>query len=652
LVPAMLILIAANVARPDAVEAVAPELMTPDDGASVRLVPLVVTWLPNWSCTATVTAGAIATATATSEGPCTKASLFAAAGVTLNADEAGEVVSPVAEAVAVRPFAAVSISMPPKVAVPPLVVAVLPALIVPDEGVRVTVRPESTSTTLPNWSCTCAVTAGDMAAPAVTLDGCWPNTTLFGVAAVILNELDGPAVVSPDDVAVRVRPVPAVLIFTALNVASPDVDDVVAPEAMVPDDGTKVTLVPLVVTWFPNWSCTATVTAGVIDPPAVVSEGPCPKTSLFAAAGATLNDVEAPDGFKPDADAVSASPFAAALILMVLKVAMPEVFVVAVFPELMTPAAGVSVTRTPLLDTALPKASCTCTVTAGDIDAPATTFEGPCAKASLFAAAAVTLNDDEAGVVVKPDAAALIVRPLNVAVPALVFAALPPLITPEEGVKVIVRPESVSTTLPKESCTCTVTAGVIEIPAVTVEGPWRNASLLAAAAVTLNDDDADETTEPTEAVMVRPVAAVLILIALKVARPDALVDAVLPDAIVPDDGVSVTVVPETGLPNASFAWTVTAGAIDAPATTLDGCCVNERLFTAAAVTSNADEAAELVKPEDAAVSVRPVAAVLIRMALNVARPDALVEADAPDAIVPAEGVSVTLALATDTLLPN
>ena len=71
-----------------------------------------------------------------------------------------------------------------------------------------------------------------------------------------MNVDDAGELVSPADEAVSVRFDPMVLILIALNVARPVPSVVVLlPEAIVPAEGARVTVVPLVGTEFPNWSC-------------------------------------------------------------------------------------------------------------------------------------------------------------------------------------------------------------------------------------------------------------------------------------------------------------------------------------------------------------------------------------------------------------
>ena len=66
---------------------------------------------------------------------------------------------------------------------------------------------------------------------------------------------------------------------------------------------------------------------------------------------------------------------------------------VAVFPEKIVPADGVSATKMPPLATGLLLASTTCTFTAGEMLFPTTTFVGCTANANLFADPAFTVID-------------------------------------------------------------------------------------------------------------------------------------------------------------------------------------------------------------------------------------------------------------------
>src|ERR1700722_571347 len=107
-----------------------------------------------------------------------------------------------------------------------------------------------------------------------------------------------------------------------------------------------------------------------------------------------------------------------------------------------------------------------------------------------------------------------------------------------------------------------------------------------------------------------------------------------------------------GLLNASLTVTVTAGDIDWPAPTFEGCVPNTTLDTPPAVTLNDDDdGVELSDPPEP-IRVMPVAAVLIVMPVNVARPVPSVVADAPVLMTPVDGVSVTLTPLVGTLFPN
>src|SRR6478735_3974175 len=87
-----------NVATPaTAATVVVPDKMPPPGlvpMATVMLAVELVTVLPNASCTATCTAGLIATPAVTPEGWTVKPSLEAAAGLMLNADEVTPVRAP------------------------------------------------------------------------------------------------------------------------------------------------------------------------------------------------------------------------------------------------------------------------------------------------------------------------------------------------------------------------------------------------------------------------------------------------------------------------------------------------------------------------------------------------------------------------------
>src|SRR3954469_16501085 len=89
------------------------------------------------------------------------------------------------------------------------------------------------------------------------------------------------------------------------NVATPATADTVAVPDSVPPPGLKpmdtVMLALELVTVFPNVSCTATCTAGLIAAPAVVLVGCTVKASRDCAAGLMLNAVEFAPVNAPDA---------------------------------------------------------------------------------------------------------------------------------------------------------------------------------------------------------------------------------------------------------------------------------------------------------------------------------------------------------------
>src|SRR5262249_49282143 len=138
----------------------------------------------------------------------------------------------------------------------------------------------------------------------------------------------------------------------------------------------------------------------------------------------------------------------------------------------------------------LPLASCTCPATG--IVAPATALVGSVEK--LIADGAPTLMLNGLLVVpVRPALAALSVYPvpplfnfklLNVATPATALTVVVPLSVAPPGlvpIEIVTAAVLLVTTLPLASCTCTVTAGVMAVPATAFDGCCANASLVAAA---------------------------------------------------------------------------------------------------------------------------------------------------------------------------
>ena len=84
---------------------------------------------------------------------------------------------------------------------------------------------------------------------------------------------------------------PALSIDKLLKVAVPaDAALVVVPLSVPPPGFVPIATVidAVELTRFPNWSCTCTVTAGLIDAPAVALVGCWPNTNLLAAPATTL----------------------------------------------------------------------------------------------------------------------------------------------------------------------------------------------------------------------------------------------------------------------------------------------------------------------------------------------------------------------------
>src|SRR5688572_11903534 len=184
-----------NVATP----ATATTVVVPDRVPPPGLVPIVavtvpvkpVTVLPEASCTATLTAGAIATPAVAPLGCTANASWAAAPGVTSN--EALVVpASPVAVAESVYPVPLLSMPAEENVATPPaastVVVPRRVAPLVPVPAVIVSVTfPLKPVTVLPSPSCTVTCTAGLNAVPAAVFVGCTVKTRRSAGAAVMVN---------------------------------------------------------------------------------------------------------------------------------------------------------------------------------------------------------------------------------------------------------------------------------------------------------------------------------------------------------------------------------------------------------------------------------------------------------------------------------
>src|SRR5688572_31691896 len=188
-------------------------------------------------------------------------------------------------------------------------------------------------------------------------------------------------------------------------------DTVVVPDSVPPPGLVPIATVMLaveLVTVFPNVSCTATCTAGLITAPAVAFVGCTVKASLEAAAGVMLNaDEVAP--VRAAEVALSVYPVPVLSMERLEKMATPATADTVVVPDSVPPP-GLVPTPTVMLAvelvTVLPNASCTVTRTAGLIATPAVAFVGCTVKASLEAAAGLMLNADEVAPVSGADAAA------------------------------------------------------------------------------------------------------------------------------------------------------------------------------------------------------------------------------------------------------
>src|SRR6266480_1572971 len=199
----------ANVATPPA----AATVVVPDSAPPPGFVPsATVTFAANWvavfpcaSCAVTCTAGVIGAPAVVLDGWTLNTSCDATPGVILN----GVLVPvgrPVAAAVRVYPLPVLFTLKPGKVATPLTAATVAVPDSAPPPGLlpSATVTfPEKLVTVLPRLSCVVTWTAGVIAAPATTFDGCRVKTSLFAVAALMLNAALVGAL-SPVDAAVSV----------------------------------------------------------------------------------------------------------------------------------------------------------------------------------------------------------------------------------------------------------------------------------------------------------------------------------------------------------------------------------------------------------------------------------------------------------------
>jgi hypothetical protein len=139
--------------------------------------------------------------------------------------------------------------------------------------------------------------------------------------------------------------------------------------------------------------------------------------------------------------------------------------------------------------------SSTCTVTEGEIAVPAVVVLGCTLNASLLAVVAFTVKLLLVAPVNVPSEADKVKLPVAVGIRLLKVATPPeaatvsvelPLNTPPVLMAIVTFELSVVTGLPLASCTCTVTDGLIALPAAVVEGCWTTASLFDVPDVILN----------------------------------------------------------------------------------------------------------------------------------------------------------------------
>ncbi len=186
----------------------------------------------------------------------------------------------------------------------------------------------------------------------------------------------------------------------------------------------------------------------------------------------------------------------------------------------------------------------------------------------------------------------LIDKLLKVATPLEAVTGFVPLSVPEPGLApmaMVIEALLLVTVLPKASWTVTWTAGLMLTPATVVLGWTVNASLLAAAGVTLKVLLVAPVSVPLVALRVYPVPVLLIDKLLKVATPLTAFTGVVPLSVPPPGLAPMAMVieallPVTVLPKASWTLTWTAGLMLTPATVLLGCWLNASLLAVAAPT--------------------------------------------------------------------
>lgn len=164
---------------------------------------------------------------------------------------------------------------------------------------------------------------------------------------------------------------------------------VVPPRVPVPEEMERVTAMPEAVTLLPRESRIWTVTAGERGDPATAFVGCWRNTSVFGGPGMMENSLLPAAVRLP---LVARNVFVSVrLMLRLLNVAMPDVVLLESVPlRIPVPVMRATVTDVPVVVSLLPKASCSATVTAGRITAPATVFVGCCINARRAAAAGFT----------------------------------------------------------------------------------------------------------------------------------------------------------------------------------------------------------------------------------------------------------------------
>src|SRR5687767_8830237 len=180
-------------ATPDtALTVVVPERVDPPgllSSATVMARVSPVTVLPNASCTATRTGGAMGVFTEALDGCTVKASRVGAPALTLKAAEEAPV-SPAALPERVYPAAARSTDKSLKTATPALAERVSVPERVPPAGLERRARVMelvAVGTVLPKASCTVTSTDGLMKAPATTLEGWTVKASRLGAPALMLK---------------------------------------------------------------------------------------------------------------------------------------------------------------------------------------------------------------------------------------------------------------------------------------------------------------------------------------------------------------------------------------------------------------------------------------------------------------------------------